>query len=66
MNEDRLIALETKIAHLEFANERMEKSIFDQSQQIAQLEKMVKWLKDRLDESGVGNAVPPNEKPPHY
>jgi len=66
MEEDRLIALETKIAHQEMAIERMETTLFEQSQVIVALEKNLKWLKDRLDEGGVGTAVPPNEKPPHY
>jgi SlyX protein len=66
MDETRLIELETKIAHQEMAIERMQNALFEQSQIIASLEKSLKRLKDRCDEAGMGTAVPPNEKPPHY
>lgn len=64
----RLIEIEQKLSHQEFAMEQAQNTIYEQGLLIAQLELSVKKLSDRLNEAAsAANPVGPgNEKPPHY
>jgi SlyX protein len=68
VNEQRLIELEIKISHQDFAMEELQKVVYEQQESISQLEAKLKLLAKRFDETvGAGPAVGPgNEKPPHY
>lgn len=68
MNEERLIQIETKIAHQEFLIEELNQVIYEQQKTIDKLEvtlnSFAKRLKEVLTE---GNDVRgPDERPPHY
>ena len=64
MNENRIIELETKIAHQEMALEELQKSVHDQSMVIDKLQKTLKVLQQSVENSI--EPAPRNEKPPHY
>jgi SlyX protein len=65
-SEQRLIALETRIAFQDDAIETLNKAITDQWSQIDALTRQLAELRDRLREAE--NAAPGGEEapPPHY
>jgi uncharacterized coiled-coil protein SlyX len=66
--EERLIEIEQKLSHQDFAMEQAQETLHEQGLLIAQLEITIKKLSDRLNEAaGAANQVGPgDEKPPHY
>ncbi|MBV8657821.1 MAG: SlyX family protein [Burkholderiales bacterium] len=65
--EDRLIDMETKLAHQEHLVESLSQRIYEQQQQIDKLELMCTTLVQRVrDLRDNGNQAPINERPPHY
>jgi SlyX protein len=68
VDEERLIDLETKLAHQEHLLGELDDALTSQQAQIAQLELLCKSLLDRiksLPEGGSG-AGTNDERPPHY
>ena len=65
MNEERLIAIETKIAHQEFLIEELNQVVYEQQKTIDQLEKKITNLTNRVLETPE-EAGPTHQKPPHY
>lgn len=67
-NEERLIELEQKFAHQEFAMEQMQETLHEQGLLVHELEAKLKKLTDRLSEvmSSANPVGPGDEKPPHY
>ncbi len=68
MDEDRLIDIETKIAHQEQLLSELNEALTDQQAQIGRLESLCQSLMDRL-KSLVDNAAAEqasDERPPHY
>jgi SlyX protein len=66
VNDDKLIDLESKLAHQEYLLAELNDVVTSQQAQITQLETLCRSLIDRvksLSESGVAAA---DEKPPHY
>lgn len=68
MNEDRLIAIETKLAFQEDLVEELNKTVFRQQQKIERLEAFCEALARQVRElNEAGNEkVSVNERPPHY
>jgi SlyX protein len=66
MNEERIIELETKLAHQELAIEELQNSVFEQQRTIEAMEKALKQVTDQLKGVGASDIGPGNEKPPHY
>ncbi len=68
MSENRLIDIETRIAHQDHALAELNDVVTDQQARIMQLETLVRSLAERLaslaEEGQSGAAV--DEKPPHY
>lgn len=68
VDDDRLIDLETKIAHQEHLLGELDDALTNQQAQIAQLELLCKSLLDRIkslpDGDSGGGTV--DERPPHY
>ncbi len=68
MDEDRLIDIETKMAHQEQLLTELNEVLTDQQAQISQLEALSQSLIDRLnslvDNAGAGQLT--DERPPHY
>lgn len=67
-DENRIINIETKLAHQEFLLEELNQVIYKQQQIIENLEKNIKFLAKQLD---IGREVDSKirlntEKPPHY
>lgn len=68
MEEDRLIAIETKLAHQERLVEELDRVITDQQDRITRLEELCRTLTERLRaaETSSGRVEPGDERPPHY
>lgn len=67
MDEDRLIDLETKLAHQEHLLNELDDALTSQQAQIAQLELFCKSLLDRIKAlPDGGSADSTDERPPHY
>ncbi len=66
--EDRLIAIESKIAQQEDLVESLNQTIYRQQQKIDQLEDLFSALVRRIKDSAGGPAErqSDNERPPHY
>ena len=68
MDENRLIDIETKLAHQESVVDELNRVLTDQQSRISQLEDVCRRLLERLrslDEGGTSGAVD-DERPPHY
>lgn len=63
--EKRLIDLETKISFQDKVIEDLHEVIYQQQQQLSQIEKSLESFKNQV-KSGGENEIRPNEKPPHY
>ena len=61
--EDKIISLETYIAHVEQFTDELNKVVIQQGETIKSLIKEVNQLKERLQNQG---ETPGFEKPPHY
>lgn len=67
MTEQRLIDLETKIAHQELLLEELNQVLYQQQKTIDKLEATVTTLVKRYQDMLIGgDEIRPNEKPPHY
>lgn len=70
MDEERLIAIETKLAHQEDLVEQLNRIVTEQASRIAWLEDLCRTLGERLRAveaaSGAGEAGGAEERPPHY
>jgi SlyX protein len=68
--EDRLIAIETKIAQQEDLVESLNQTIYSQQKKIDQLEELFSALVRRIKDSAGGadrqQGSSDNERPPHY
>jgi SlyX protein len=62
MEEQRFIAIETKISHQEVMLEDLHEVLYKQQELIEQLQKRIKKLEDQIQNEIRG----PGEKPPHY
>jgi SlyX protein len=68
VDEERLIDLETKLAHQEHLLNELDDALTSQQAQISQLELLCKSLVDRikaLPDGGSGGGTE-DERPPHY
>ncbi len=66
--DDRLVAIETKLAHQELLVDELNKVLTDQQARLSQLEEHARNLTERLQAIGE-SAVPggpDDERPPHY
>ncbi|WP_347358867.1 SlyX family protein [Bdellovibrio sp.] len=68
MDDQRLITIETKLAHQEHQLEELSQVIYQQQQTIDKLEVLLQGLTSRLKEAlgDGGDEIRGNEKPPHY
>jgi len=68
MTEDRFVTIETKLAYQEDLIEELNKIVYQQQQQLSQLQAVCTTLArhiQSLAESG-GEGRAGNERPPHY
>jgi uncharacterized coiled-coil protein SlyX len=68
MNEDRIIALETMLAHHTQVVDELNEVVTAQAEAITRLERRIERLRDRLREAGgdAGGGHTFGERPPHY
>ena len=68
MNEDRLVQIETKLAHQEQMLMELDDALTTQQSTIMTLERMCASMAERMQSlSGDETASPPgDERPPHY
>ncbi len=66
MDENRLIDIETKVAHQEQLLSDLNEALSDQQAQIGRLESLCKALIDRLNSLGDRADQTSDERPPHY
>jgi SlyX protein len=66
--EERLIELETRIAHQDHSLAQLSDEIFRQKKQLDELEAMCKYLADRIRTMNepAASGDPGTEQPPHY
>jgi SlyX protein len=66
--EDRLIAIESKIAEQEDLVESLNQTVYRQQQKIDRLEELFSALVRRMKDSAAESAdeQPGDERPPHY
>lgn len=65
--EDRLTAIEMKLAYMEDFVSQIQNVAVDQAKTIDKLQKEIKMMSDRIREmSNVMEGDIPNRKPPHY
>ncbi len=68
MERERLIDIETKLAHQEDLLNELNTVVTDQQAQISRLETLCRSLLDRLRSLSDGESAggPDDERPPHY
>ncbi|KYG67262.1 SlyX protein [Bdellovibrio bacteriovorus] len=67
MTEERLIDIETKIAHQEHLLEELSQVLYEQQKTIDHLEKRLIQLSKKIEDGPDGGDIgPANQKPPHY
>ena len=68
MNEDRLVQIETKLAHQEQMLTELDDALTTQQSTIMTLERMCASMAERMQSlGGDETATPPgDERPPHY
>jgi SlyX protein len=70
VDDDRIIDIETKLAHQEYLLGELNDVLTEQASKISRLEELCRTLTDRLralgDGSASGAGSPDDERPPHY
>lgn len=68
MSDERLVEIETKLAHQELTLQELNDVIVEQHLRIAQLEELCRALVGRLQSMGSGEPAEQaqDERPPHY
>jgi SlyX protein len=68
VDEDRVIDIETKLAHQEHLLSELNEALTDQQAQISRLESLCQSLIDRIKSltDGTGVDQSSDERPPHY
>lgn len=66
--EDKIIALETKIAYQDASIEDLSSQLFEQQKVIERLESQMKTLGKKIRDVWTGDqtGAPADQKPPHY
>jgi SlyX protein len=66
--EDRLINLESKLAHQEYLLDVLNQTVYQQQKKINELDVLCTALVKRLADmhARLPDGAPANEKPPHY
>ena len=64
--DDRLMELESRLAHHERMAEDLSDVLAGQARLIDRLLERLSWAEERLGALEQGGGIPPNEKPPHY
>jgi SlyX protein len=65
-HEDRFVDIEIKLVHQEDQVETLNKTVYQQSRRIDQLEAMVAKLAEHVRNLQQAGQGPINERPPHY
>ncbi len=68
MSEERIIDLESRLAHMDQMLHELNDVVTEQQAQIMQLEELCRSLLERVRSLGEGGAAgdPLDERPPHY
>jgi len=68
VDEERIIEIETKVAHQEHTVQQLNDVVTEQAARISQLEDLCRALVDRLQSlsSNLPAATEQDERPPHY
>lgn len=68
MSDDRIIAIETKLAHQEQLLIELNDALANQQDSIMTLERLCASITERLQSLGDGESTSPpgDERPPHY
>jgi SlyX protein len=66
MSEERLINIETKVAHQEVMTEELNTVLYQQQQALEQIQKTLAAFIKQYKELEKTTHGPANEKPPHY
>jgi SlyX protein len=68
MSEERLVELESRLAHQDQMLHELNEVVTDQQAKLMQLDELCRTLIDRVRAVGEGaeTAAPEDERPPHY
>ena len=69
MSDNKIIALEEKIAHIQHMHDDLNMVVFRQGEAIENLNNQIKELKEKMENlksSQSGQEVINHDKPPHY
>ena len=69
MSDERIEALETRLAHQEHSLQQLSEALWTQQQTIDRLSATIDGLRRRLQtlsDGGGGESSPADERPPHY
>ena len=68
MQQDRLVEIESRIAHQEYLLSELNDALASQQAQIIRLQSLCETLIDRVSSLGelASDGDPSNERPPHY
>ena len=68
MDEQRIVEIETKLAHQELSLEELNAVVTEQNSRLASLEDLTERLLERVQSlsDGGGAASADDERPPHY
>lgn len=66
--DERLVNLESKLAHQEYLLDVLNQTVVDQQKTIADLDKLCVTMAKRMNElqGRLPETAPANDKPPHY
>ena len=66
--EERLVTLESKLAHQEYLLDVLNQTVYTQQKKIDELDKLCIALAKRLSDvqTRLPDGAPANDKPPHY
>lgn len=66
--EERLINLESKLAHQEYLLDVLNRTVYEQQKKLGELDALCVALAKRLADvhARLPDGLPANEKPPHY
>ena len=65
-DEDRIVKIESAVAHLEQLTETLNETVIEQDKTLRRLNQQLEQLTERMAKDNVDSIKSNNTKPPHY
>ena len=65
-DEDRIVKIESAVAHLEQLTETLNETVIEQEKTLRRLNQQLEQLTERMAKDNVDSIKSNNTKPPHY